>query len=305
MFSLEQFREDIDEKLNEEQLMKIIKKYRKLLEEYISPKTKKPYAVASKNQKISDMNTIIKEVHGEDMYKIIMPQNLPDKKEKQKQIEERHNKNIERLDDRSEFNYDELKNIVEALKTSGNLWLLTACAGICSGRRCTELIVRGTFRKSEKANHLWFNGQLKKKRPEDRVEYEIPIIFISVDEYLEIIELIRGLGHRYQAIKSNKKIASLTNQHVNKQIAILFGDNVTTETLRCVYAYIAYRLYGKDKVSEILYGARILGHSLWKLITFTINYNHAFVTDVPVLKQSKKKKLKKMLDEVEDEVEKL
>ena len=82
--------------------------------------------------------------------------------------------------------------------------------------------------------------------------------------------------------KSNEYIASRTNTYVNKAIVDDFDTknrHVTSETLRCVYAYISYRLYGNPKISEAIYGSKILGH-VGTAHTFLDNYNRVFVSGI-------------------------
>ena len=63
-----------------------------------------------------------------------------------------------------------------------------------------------------------------------------------------------------------------TNAYVNKAIRNALDRDVTSETIRCIYAYIAYRLYGNPRISEPIYCSKILGHKGSPNV-FVNNYN--------------------------------
>jgi integrase len=112
---------------------------------------------------------------------------------------------------------------------------------------------------------------------------------------------------------ANTGVASRTNAYTNKRLRKIFerssaaGDrDLTCKTLRSVYAYIAYRLYGDDKISEILYGAKILGHNDLDTNTFAQSYNHIFVKGIePKSKTSNKEVVKGLIEELSEAVDKL
>ena len=79
--------------------------------------------------------------------------------------------------------------------------------------------------------------------------------------------------------KYNMFIASRTNPYVNKAIRNALGRDVTSETIRWIYAYIAYRLYGNPRISEPAYCSKILGHK-GNPNVFTNNYQRIYVTGI-------------------------
>jgi hypothetical protein len=204
---------------------------------------------------------------------------VPDRKEKKSQIQERNNFNIERLTNRQEFTYKEITDTIKKFKNSSNYYQLVVCILLATGRRSTECIARGNFEKSKTPHHISFSGQLKAKY-EVREAYEIPVIGMSPTNLISLVDKIREM--KDFSDKSNEFIASRTNAYVNKAIVDAFDTkdrHVTSETLRCVYAYISYRLYGNPKISEAVYGSKILGH-VGTAHTFLDNYSRVVVSGV-------------------------
>jgi hypothetical protein len=153
------------------------------------------------------------------------------------------------------------------------------CILLATGRRSTEVVARGQFSKSKIPNCVLFSGQLKTK-DDVREAYDIPVIGMSPNALIALVDKIRNM--KDYSDKSNEFIASRTNAYVNKAIVDAFDTkdrHVTSESLRCVYAYISYRLYGNPKISEPVYCAKILGH-VGTTHTFVDNYNRVFVSGV-------------------------
>ena len=241
------------------------------------------YATNSKYCQMSRINTVIKKLYPQ-LYVTISTFNKPDRAEKQAEIKKRYEFNVKRLENRQEFTYKEVTKAITTLKDSEDYYKLVVCILLSSGRRATEVIARGKFEPSHLKHHVIFSGQLKTKE-EKRDAYDIPVVGMTPENLIEIVEKIRTLKD-YQD-KSNEFIASRTNAYINKAIANIFDKDrhVTSETLRCIYAYIAYRLYGNPQISETLYGSKILGHKEGNLNTFAVNYNRVFVKGVPNTKK--------------------
>ena len=80
--------------------------------------------------------------------------------------------------------------------------------------------------------------------------------------------------------ETNAFIASRTNAYVNKAVRIALNrDDVTSETVRCIYAYIAYHLYGNPRISEPIYCSKIFGHK-GNPNVFVNNYNRIFISGI-------------------------
>ena len=71
-------------------------------------------------------------------------------------------------------------------------------------------------------------------------------------------------------------------RYINKAIGNVLDKperHVTSETIRCIYAFIAYRLYGNPRISEPVYCSKILGHKGSPNV-FVNNYNRVFVSGI-------------------------
>ena len=150
------------------------------------------------------------------------------------------------------------------------------CVLLATGRRSSEVIARGEFRKSKLANHVLFSGQLK-THEEKRESYDIPVIGLTPQTLIRLVEKIRNMKN--YSNKTNAFIASRTNAYVNRAIEKVFGRHITSETIRCIYAYIAYRLFSNPKISEPAYCSKILGHKGSPNV-FTNNYNRIVVSGI-------------------------
>ena len=153
------------------------------------------------------------------------------------------------------------------------------CVLLSTGRRSTEVIARGIFEPSDKPHCVLFSGQLK-TGDEQRESYDIPVIGITPKTLIQLVEKIRGM--KDYSDKDNIYIASRTNAYLNRAIVkVLDKSNrhVTSETIRCIYAFIDYRLYANPSISEPAYCAKILGHK-GSPNTFVNNYNRVYCSGV-------------------------
>jgi hypothetical protein len=290
-------------KLRREKVLNLSMEYKQRIEEY-KMKNGKPLKFSTITSRLSNLNMIVKSRYPE-FYEYISKQVLPDRDEKKKQMKERLEKNVKRLSDREEFDYDEYIRIIDSLRTSKNYWDLVVLAIMTAGRRPTEIIARGSFEElKDDPHHVMFSGQLKKRRERDRKSFKIPILHITASEFIKLITKIRRM--KSYSHLANTEVASRTNAYTNKRLRGIFERDLTCKTLRSVYAYIAYRLYGDDKISEIVYGAKILGHNDLDTNTFAQSYNHIFVTGIePKAKVINKENVVNLLEELEKAIEKL
>lgn len=272
---LKSFETDLND-VKEKDVVRLVKKYKKRLENYIIPKTGENYKDNTLIYKLSLINGMVKKKYPK-LYDEIVKFNIPNKEMKKKQIYDRKIIVYRNKKDRIKFDYSNILSIVEQLKKSENYYELLSVLIICSGRRNTEIAYRGKFIKTSK-NKLLFSGQLKKRSEED-IPYEIPILFISVDDFIILLNKSRKM--RDFDGKTNSEISKQTNAGVNRIIKKHFGEGITSETLRSVYAYISYRLYGSDRISEDLYGATILGHNILDTETFSNHYSTIYVENIP------------------------
>ena len=258
-------------KLSDSQVVALVKSYHTKIEE-------SGLAQNTRFTKMSRLNVAVKNLYPH-LYETVKKFNIPPRKEKKSQIQERNKFNIERLTNRQEFTYDEIINAINTLKKSEDYYKLVVCILLSTGRRATEVIARGNFEKSKTPHHISFSGQLKTK-DEVREAYDIPVLGMTPNALISLVDKIRNM--KDYSDKSNEFIASRTNAYVNKAIVDAFDTkdrHVTSETLRCVYAYISYRLYGNPKISEAVYGSKILGH-VGTAHTFLDNYSRVFVSGV-------------------------
>jgi hypothetical protein len=256
-------------KLSDAQLIALVKAYKKKIEE-------SGFAQNTRFTKMSRINIVVKRLYPH-LYSEVLKFNIPDRAEKKAQIQERNEFNMQRLQDRQEFTFDEIMDAINTLKTSQDYYKLVVCVLLSTGRRSTEVIARGNFEPSDTAHHVFFSGQLK-TGDEKREAYDIPVIGLTPQTLIRLVAKIRGM--KYYSNETNAFIASRTNAYVNRAISTALDKpdrHVTSETIRCIYAYIAYRLYGNPRISEAVYCSNILGH-IGTPHTLVDNYNRVFVS---------------------------
>ena len=122
--------------------------------------------------------------------------------------------------------------------------------------KSVEVLARGDFEPSKLENHVLFSGQVKAR--EEQIEsYEIPVIGIHPRDLIQLVKKIRTMKN--YSNETNMFIASRTDAYVNKEIRNVFDrDDITSETIRCFYAFIAYRLYANPSISEPVYCVKSL-----------------------------------------------
>jgi hypothetical protein len=268
----QEFEKEISsKKLSDKQVVALVKIYHDKIES-------SNLAENTRFTKFSRINIIVKKYYPH-LYEQVKSFNVPKRAEKKLAIEERNKFNLQRLENRQEFSYKEILDNIKNLKDSENYYQLVTCALLSTGRRATEVVARGVFEPSDEPHCVKFSGQLKSK-DDVREAYEIPVIGMSPNALIALVAKIREM--KDFSDKTNEYIASRTNAFINKAIADDFDTkerHVTSESLRCVYAFVAYRLYGNPKISEAVYGSKILGH-VGTAHTFLDNYSRVFVEGV-------------------------
>jgi hypothetical protein len=229
----------------------------------------------SRATRMAKANQMIKKKLGEDKFKISFEILRPTRAQKLHQIEEQKNIYMARLQNRIKIEFNVYLNTIDAFKVSNDYDELAVAVCLITGRRLTEIMKSGSFSPTKNEHFCLFGGQLKKRPNQQNDAYEIPLIGASSDELVRIVKKLRGLKDYSKA--SNEKVASVANKRPNDLIKSLFGVNITSEVIRGAYAYICYRMYSNASVSEIVYGATVLGHKQGDLATFAQNYNKTYV----------------------------
>lgn len=148
---------------------------------------------------------------------------------------------------------------------------------LCCGRRPAELFKSASFEKVDESTVL-FKGQAKGKARGARDNYEIPILFVSVDDFLKAFASFR-------AETVSRGFHQLTNRQVNARISadisdtarkMLLNDNAVLYTCRSVYANIVAEMH-PDTDRDILM-AGILGHEHDDVNTVN-SYQSVYLTD--------------------------
>lgn len=258
-------------KLTNEQVIALVKIYHNKIEN-------SGFATNTRFTKMSRVNMITKRLFP-NLYSEVVKFNIPNRVEKKSAIKQTNECNKKRLENRQEFSYSEIIDDIDTLKTSQDYYKLVVCILLATGRRSVEVIARGEFKPSKLAHHVSFGGQVK-SREEQRESYDIPVIGLTPQELIKLVEKIRKM--KDYSDKDNIFIASRTNAYVNRAIVAILDKkdrHTTSETIRCIYAYIAYRLYGNPRVSEPIYCAKILGHKGSPNV-FVNNYNRVFVEGI-------------------------
>jgi hypothetical protein len=268
-----EFEEEVSgKKLSPSQVVALVQNYHKRIEE-------SGFAMNTRFTKLSRINQVVKRLYGNHLYAEVLKFNIPNRAEKKSAIKQTNEFNMKRLENRQEFSYSEIMNDINTLKTSQDYYKLVICILLATGRRSVEVIARGDFKKSKILHHVLFSGQVK-SREEQRESYDIPVIGLTPQELIKLVEKIRKM--KDYSDKDNMFIASRTNAYLNRAIVKVLDKtnrHVTSETIRCIYAYIAYRLYGNPRVSEPAYCSKILGHKGLPNV-FTVNYNRVFVSGI-------------------------
>ena len=92
-------------------------------------------------------------------------------------------------------------------------------------------------------------------------------------------------------IKDNMFIASRTNAYINRAIVSILDKpdrHTTSATIRCIYAFIAYRLFANSSISESIYRSKILGQKTIQMSLSIIIIEFMYLES----KLEKKKQLK-------------
>ena len=206
-------------KLSDDKVIVLLRTYHKKIED-------SGFAQNTRFCKMSRINMILKRLYPH-LYTEALKINVPDRAEKKSAIKERTEFNMNRLENRQEFNYDKIMNAIKTLKTSQEYYKLVTCIMLATGRRNAEVIARGKFEPSKLANHVLFSGQLK-THDEQRDAYDIPVIGLTPTNLIQYFAKIRIMKN-YQN-ETNAFIASRTNAYVNKTVRIALNrDDVTSK----------------------------------------------------------------------------
>lgn len=133
----------------------------------------------------------------------------------------------------------------------------TIVAGASLGRRSTELAF-GTYMEEDSPFHFKFGGQLK-TRDDVEYEYEIPILFDSLNTKLALITIKDSILPGEQREDYGRRM----EKRVNAAIKRLFNDeSASMKMLRHVYCNVAFRCDQRPHtLSANLYSRNVMGHS--------------------------------------------
>lgn len=247
---------------------KIAKEFKKALYAFTSNKNTRTTMMAK-------LNSFIKKKFGDKFYKISYPILLPSKEDKLTQMKEQKQHYIEKLGDRIGIDAITYFSTIEKLKNSDDYYELCVVASLASGRRLTEIAKAGVFKPvANSENEVMFSGQLK-TREDIRKPYKIYVLGLSAKDFIKLIKKIRLMRDFSRTVNDNV-IAKVANG-TNKIMHALFGKKVSTEIIRSAYIFICYRRFGDERISEVLFGNRLLGHRSDQLETTAVNYGKVFV----------------------------
>ncbi len=140
-----------------------------------------------------------------------------------------------------------------------------------SGRRLTEVVSEGGFERSRIPNHILFSGQLKTRKEDEEKEFDIPILVVTPESFLEHLKYMRMKAHGI-------KLSTVT-MGVNILLKKTFDDKFSSKDLRKLYAEEAYQQYAdKTTVAKPVYLGNILGHSELDLST-NVTYQSVILSD--------------------------
>ena len=283
--------------MSDKQVLTLVKSYHKRIRE-------SDFAQNTKFKKFSQINILVKKYYP-NLYEECRKFNVPDRQEKKESIEDRNKFMLQRIQNRQEFSYEEIMNAINTLKKSEDYYQLITCILLATGRRSTEVIARGNFEPSNLPHHILFSGQLK-AGDKKREAYDIPVLGMTPANLIKLVAKARSLKNYDN--ETNEFIASRTNAYLNRTIAVDLDTpdrHTTSETIRCVYAYIAYRLYGNPRISEPAYSSKLLGHTGLPHV-FVDNYQRVFISGIPNSEKEENEEtvedLRKQLAEKEAEI---
>lgn len=201
--------------------------------------------------------------------------------------------NNKRQDDLQPINPDRYLETVQALLEKKDALSLAIVITAVTGRRFTEVVVKGTFEQMEHPYMLRFKGQQKKGK--DSPAYEI-LTLIPAAQVLSVIKRFRVLspvqaleGKTYDSPEMNR-----FNTRLNQAVQRVFGDtgiiptiegrkNVSLHRLRGVYGAILIHQWCPNNVNQHRFLQRYLGHVLDGEVTpnspATPHYFHYYIVD--------------------------
>lgn len=264
-------------------------------------------------------NTLVRRILGDEFWPVTVSILKPLASVKRAAIANQQSVFLERNTNRMEISGTTYQEAIKFLSKSEHYYELCACVILAIGRRPTEVSKTGylslcpvvdkkTNKMVSSAYQVLWGGQLKKRtrlrssstnnvsdakvetakrQPTETVEFPIPVLVLTPQELLDVFEKLRKM--KDVSHLSNAEASSRTNAGMNAALRRVFeteAPSITCELVRGAYAYICYRLYSTNRVSEAVYGARLLGHgasyeSPTDLQTVSQNYASCVVAGWP------------------------
>lgn len=196
------------------------------------------------------------EIYAESIYKlgITREESVKMKTDYKKSVR----KSVRESDKAPKFTLEEVYDAIDKTAESENPIDNIIAVQLACGSRLIEVIKISDFVAVEDPTIIQIEKVAKDKGDdvEDRV-FLRPVIRISADKVVEMIEKIRGL-HNFQQM-ANSAATSKVVSAVNKKIKEFFKQDITSHKCRYLYASVAWQLYGKG-VPQAEYIRALYGH---------------------------------------------
>lgn len=145
------------------------------------------------------------------------------------------------------------------------LGLLLMC-----GRRTAELMNgKSEFSNINSSNMISFDGQLKKRFPDEKIAYNIPVL-IDSSLFLNSLQNLRNEQGDVSDL-SNDDISIRYHSGLSRKLDELFPDANTVHNIRGIYINMAFRMFQMGKKSLNAAIMTYLGH---ETVDVSLSYSH-------------------------------
>lgn len=185
---------------------------------------------------------------GSEVYKCSL-ENMKIERKERKELQTNYVKQVKRRNkEQIEVKRDDILEIIKILhsKENADVYDKTLLGLVVSGCRPCELLEKNNYKLLDE-HHIEVSNIAKKRKGKQGQTCRRPIIHITSQDFLDLVEFIRSPDVLQEAFKRN-----LHNRCIK-----LFGHSPSF--LRKVYGNLSYQLYGSD-VNLNVYLSEALGH---------------------------------------------
>ena len=194
------------------------------------------------------------------------------------QREKAQEKNLKtQLSNEIKVEYKDILEIVEHAKASNKLADKIMLACLASGRRGIEVLRITEFSESKDKGVIHIEGLAKEKNSDVR-NCDIPLLFISQKEFLDLIKFIRTKTNSKEMKElTNAQLSKKFLQNVNNRVKKYFNiqaPRIGAHLLRKIYSAIISEIAKEKGESSIVKMNESLGHNC---LATTLHYDNVKV----------------------------